>query len=111
LEGRPVPLNAKRKPSVPVIPLPALLLRQVPFGKIKDLLFNFDNQEQIFLGSCDPTVFTASRRERLISRYIECEAKFTSIKLLTNVKSSTADATPVNVVLYTASRADFILGL
>jgi hypothetical protein len=52
-----VPLNGSGKPTVSMLPLPALLLRQVPFGRVKELLFSFQDNSETFLKNSDPTDF------------------------------------------------------
>jgi hypothetical protein len=106
-----IPLNGSGKPTVPMLPLPALLLKQVPFGRVKELLFNFQDSSDAFLKNSDPTDFPSWKRIRLVRNYIENDAYFSDIRLLTTLKSNADDQTPVTLALYPASFADFSLGL
>jgi hypothetical protein len=106
-----VPLARNGKPAAAAIPLPALTIRQVPYGVLRPLFDNFDDGMNRFFVTGDPNSFSSKARADMIGKVFACEASFIDLKLLTPLTASTNAMTPVAVALYPASVEDFITGL
>jgi ribonuclease HI len=99
------------KPAYPVLPLPALVIRQIPFGHVRKLLIQFDSNMTQFYESGDPMMFPAQARVELIRSVILSKAAFCDLRLLSSLKDNADESTPVSLVLYPASVKDFAVAL
>jgi ribonuclease HI len=94
----------------PVLPLPAVLLRQVPLTGVQHLLEEFLPRMQKMISSGDPTMFPQDQRISMIKQVIRCqkEVEFSNVTIVRQPNErDNQDTAVLSIALHPNSIKDF----